>query len=144
MAEWMELAHGLYASVEIKPGVRAFLQKHREEGTRMILVTSSVPEHCKTAMDHLELTDYFERLVFAQELGLEKKDPAIWQTVAESSGVLPSDCTVFDDSLSACKGAKAAGMEVIGVHDSFFAADEEAMRRTCDRYIFSFEELLTD
>lgn len=142
MQEWMELAKGLYSTVSIKPGVREFLQQCRTEGKRMALVTSSVPEHCHTAMQHLGLIDYFESITFAQELGLEKKDPAIWLTVAERHGVAPENCTVFDDSLSACKGAKAAGMHVVGVYDSFFAADEEAMCSFCDEYIRNFEELL--
>jgi len=142
MQEWMELAKGLYSTVSIKAGVREYLQQCRTEGKRMALVTSSVPEHCYTAMQHLALTDYFESITFAQELGLEKKDPAIWLAVAEQHSVAPEDCTVFDDSLSACKGAKNAGMRIIGVYDSFFAADEEAMRSLCDEYIRSFEELL--
>ena len=142
MQEWMELAKGLYSTVAIKDGVRAYLKQCRAEGTQMALVTSSVPEHCHTAMQHLRLMEYFENITFAQELGLEKKDPAIWLAVAERNGVSPENCIVFDDSLSACKGAKAAGMQVIGVYDRFFAADEEAMRSFCDRYIQSFEELL--
>ena len=142
MQEWMDLAQGLYASVAIKPGVREYLEKCRAEGRRMALVTSSVPEHCHTAMQHLGLLEYFESITFAQELGLEKKDPAIWKTVAERHGVDPEHCTVLDDSLSACKGAKAAGMRVIGVYDSFFAADEASMRGVCDAYITSFLDLL--
>ena len=62
--------------------------------------------------------------------------------VAERHGVRPEDCTVFDDSLSACKGARAARMRVVGVYDSYFAADEREMRRFCDIYIKGFEELL--
>ena len=50
MQEWMELAKGLYSTVSIKPGVREFLQQCRTEGKRMALVTSSVPEHCHTAV----------------------------------------------------------------------------------------------
>lgn len=142
MAEWMELAKGLYSTVSIKAGVQEYLQQCRAKGTRMALVTSSVPEHCRTAMEHLDLMEYFENITFAQELGLEKKDPAIWLAVAERNGVAPEDCIVFDDSLSACRGAKAAGMQVTGVYDSFFAADEAEMRSFCDDYIRSFEELL--
>ena len=142
MQEWMDLAQGLYSTVSIKAGVRAFLDQCRQHGITMVLVTSSVPEHCRTAMAHLGLTDYFESIVFAQELGLEKKDPEIWRTVASRHDTAPVDCLVLDDSLSACKGAKAAGMQVIGVYDHFFAADEEEMRCCCDRYIHSFEELL--
>ena len=73
---------------------------------------------------------------------LEKKDPALWRMVAEKHGVRPEDCTVFDDSLSACKGARAAKMRVVGVYDSYFAADEREMRRFCDVYIKGFGELL--
>ena len=142
MAEWMDLAEGLYSTVTIKPGVREYLEQCRAEGIRMVLVTSSVPEHCRTAIRHLDLEQYFDGITFAQELHLEKKDPAIWLTVAEQNGIRPENCTVFDDSLSACRGAQAAGMRVIGVYDSFFAADEDNMRDICDGYIRSFEELL--
>ena len=61
---------------------------------------------------------------------------------ARESGVQPEECTVFDDSLAACKGARQARMRVVGVYDSFFAADEKEMRGFCDVYIKSFEELL--
>ena len=61
---------------------------------------------------------------------------------ARAAGVRPEDCTVFDDSLAACQGARAAGMRVVGVHDGLFAHDETEMRGFCDVYIKSFEELL--
>ena len=142
MAEWMQMAEGLYSKVPVKPGVRAYLRQCKAEGRRMALVTSSVPEHCHTAMKNLDLMKYFEDITFAQELHLEKKDPALWRTVAEKHGVRPEDCTVFDDSLSACKGARAAKMRVVGVYDNYFAADEREMRRFCDVYIKGFGELL--
>ena len=62
--------------------------------------------------------------------------------VAERYGVEPETCTLFDDSLAACKGARSAKMRVVGVYDSFFAGDEKEMRSFCDVYIKSFEELL--
>ena len=143
MAEWMQMAGDAYAvRVPIKPGVRAYLDRCRTAGERMIVLTSSVPEHCRTALTHLDLMKYFEGVTLAHDLGLEKKDPALWRAAAEHYGVAPEDCTVFDDSLSACKGARAAKMRVVGVYDGFFAQDEAAMRGFCDVYIRSFEELL--
>ena len=108
----------------------------------MAVVTSSVPEHCRTALGRLGLEKYFEGVTFAHDLGLEKRSPDIWLEAARAAGVRPEDCTVFDDSLSACKGARAARMRVVGVYDSLFAQDERAMRSFCDVYIKSFEELL--
>lgn len=142
IAEWMALAGNLYEHVPIKPGVRAYLRQCKAEGRRMAVVTSSVPAHCRTALSHLDLEKYFERIVFAHDLGLEKQNPAIWRYAAKECGVRPEDCTIFDDSIAACKGARAAKMRTVGVYDSFFAADETEMRGFCDVYIKSFDELL--
>ena len=142
IAEWMDLAKDAYAHVAVKPGVRAYLKQCRAEGRRMAVVTSSVPEHCRTALDKLDLARYFEFITFAHDLGLEKKNPDIWLQAARQGGVEPERCTIFDDSLSACRGARAARMRVVGVYDGFFAADEREMRSFCDVYIRSFEELL--
>ena len=144
MAEWMELAKDAYANVTVKPGVRAYLKQCKAEGRGVALVTSSVPEHCYTAMKKLDLLKYFDTITFAQELGLEKKEPELWWEAARRNGVRPEDCTIFDDSLAACQGARRAKMRVVGVYDSFFASDEREMRHFCDVYIKSFEELLYD
>ena len=143
MAEWMEMAGDLYATdVAAKPGVTTFLDAMQARGERMAVVTSAVPVHCKSALAHLGLDRYFERVFFAQELGMEKKEPALWRAVAESLEVAPEACVVFDDSVAACRGAKAAGMKAVGVHDPFFAGTEGDMKTLCDRYITGWDELL--
>lgn len=143
MAEWMDLAGDIYATnVVEKPGVRAFLEKMKAQGERMAVVTSAVPVHCRAALGHLALLPYFERVFFAQELGTEKKFPALWEKVAAELGVSPAECTLFDDSVEAIRGAKAAGMHTVGVADAYFASSAGDMRKTCGRYIGSFEELL--
>lgn len=143
MAEWMDMAGDLYGtSVPVKPGVRAYLDKLRAAGERLIVVTSAVPVHCRTALTHLGLMPYFERIIFAHDLHLEKKDPQLWRLTAEMMGVVPEDCTLYDDSVEACRGAKAAGMHAVGVYDPYFAGTEPEMQAVCDRYIRSFEELI--
>mgnify|MGYP001308194846 CR=1 FL=1 len=142
MAEWMELAEGLYSRVPVKPGVRAYLRQCKAEGRQLAVVTASVPIHCQTALKHLDLLKYFDHITFAQELAMEKFDPEVWTAAAKENGVDPRDCTVFDDSIAACRGARTAKMRVVGVYDDYFAADEPAMRGFCDVYIRSFEELL--
>ena len=143
MAEWMDMAGDLYGtSVPVKPGVRAYLDKLRAAGERLIVVTSAVPVHCRTALTHLGLMPYFERIIFAHDLQLEKKDPQLWRLTAELMGVAPADCTLYDDSVEACRGAKAAGMHAVGVYDLYFAGTEPEMQAVCDRYIRSFEELM--
>ena len=107
----------------------------------MAVVTSSAPELCRAALKRNQLAEYFSQLFFAQEIGLEKRDPELFRTVATRLGTAPTACTLFDDSPVACRGAKAAGMHTVGVADPYFASTADEMARTCDRYISSFGEL---
>ena len=143
MAEWMAMAGDVYATdVPAKPFVKEYLEKCRQNGERMVVLTSAVPAHCRAALTHLELLPYFEQLFFAQELGLDKQTPDIYRRVAELLDVNPSDCTVYDDSAAACRSAKAAGFRTVGIYDAYFHVSWEEMLTTCDRTIHSFEELL--
>ena len=143
MAEWMEMAGDAYATkVPVKPGVVAYLSQCKKRGERMIVLTSSVPDHCYAALTHLGLISYFEKIIFAQDLKMEKKNPEVFHAAARMMGVSEAECTVYDDSVAACRGAKAAGMTAIGVYDPFFAQTEAEMRKICDDYIMSFEDLL--
>ena len=142
IAEWMELACDAYDHVPLKPHVREYLDRCREAGRRMAVFTACVPEHCRAAVENHGLGDYFERIIYAQELGEDKRSPAIFRHAAELLGVKPRECVFFDDSLAACKGAKAAGMTVVGVQDDCFTGAEADMRELCDRYIRDFGELL--
>ncbi len=143
IAEWMELAADKYGTeVPLKPHVKEYLDRCRDAGHRMAVFTACVPEHCRAAMARHGLESYFERVIYAQELGVDKKSPAIFRAVAESLGVRPKECVLFDDSLSACKAAKAAGMTVVGVHDEWFTDTSVDLREVCDQYIQDFGELL--
>lgn len=142
IAEWMELAEHAYDTVPLKPHVRAYLDRCRETGHRMAIFTACVPEHCQAAVRHHGLDAYFEKIIYAQELGEDKRSPAVFRRAAEMLGVKPGECVFFDDSLTACKGAKAAGMTVVGIQDDYFTGAEADMRELCDRYIQDFGELL--
>ena len=142
IAEWMELAQGQYHEVALKDHVREYLDRCKEAGHRMAIFTACVPEHCRAALEHHNLTPYFEKIIYAQELGVDKKSPAIFRSVAEMFGTTTKDCVLFDDSLTACKAAKAAGMTVVGVYDEHFKENEPDMRELCDQYIYGFGDLL--
>ena len=142
IAEWMDLAEDAYEHVELKPHVREYLERCRATGHRMAVFTSAVPAHCHAALDKHGLAPYFERIFFAQELGMDKKSPAVFRLVAEALGVRPRECVFFDDSLAACKSAKAAGMTVVGVKDAYFPGSEVDMQEVCDQFITGFGELL--
>lgn len=143
MAEWLELSREAYSvQASLKPGAAAFLEKCAQAGESMVLFTACVPELCRTALEHFGLTGYFQRLVYAQELGLEKRDPRAFPLLLEQLGTEGAQCVLFDDSPAACRAAQAAGIAAVGVYDPFYAAYEAEMRIFCDRYITGFPELL--
>ena len=143
MAEWMELAGDRYSkTVELKPFIADYLQKCRENGIRMSLLSSCVPEHGRAVLSRYGLTDYFEHLIFATDLGMEKSDPRIFHEAAKICGVNAEDCVLFDDSSRSCRSAKQAGLKTVGVYDHMFRREEDQLRAECDRYIKNFEELL--
>ena len=143
MAEWTGLGREAYAhQVPLKPGAVEYLDKCRQAGERMVLLTACVPEFCQAAMERLGLTDYFERVIYVQELGVEKRDPRAFALTLERLGVRAMDCTLYEDSPGACRAARDTGIAVVGVYDPFYAMYEAEMRQLCRRYIRSFTELL--
>lgn len=143
MAEWMELAGDRYErTVKLKPFAHEFLEQCRKKGIGMSLVSSCVPAHGRAVLARYGLTDYFDELIFAHDLGIEKSDPQLFLEAARRCGAAPEDCVLFDDSSRACRGAMAAGMQAVGVYDDLFRRDEAELRSICSRFILSFQELL--
>ena len=142
MAEWMALAKDSYAHVALKPYTRELLDKLTAEGERLAIFTSAVPSHCETALETHGLRSYFERVVFAHDLGADKGTAEAFRQAADILGVAPEECIFLDDSVKSCRVAKEAGLYVIGVYDPFFEGTKGEMPDACHRFIRSFAELL--
>ena len=142
IAEWMALAKGSYAHAALKPFARELLDKLRAEGERMAVFTSAVPAHCEAALAAHGIAGYFEGVVFAHNLGVDKSEPDAFRVACAQLGVLPALCTFLDDSPRSCRAAKDAGLHVIGVYDPYFESSQADMPAACHRFIRGFDELL--
>ena len=143
MDEWRTLAYEAYAhTIPMKPGALALLNKLSTHGERMALLTASLPELCRAAMDRHGLTSCFEGMFFSQEVGLEKRDPAVYPLAAKRFGFSPEDCVLFEDGPHNCAAARAAGFHVVGVYDNFFGQDWDELVQNSHRAVKSLEELL--
>ena len=143
MDEWMSFAKDAYEHhIPLKPGVLDFLRRELAAGETLSLVTACVPELGHAVLNRHGLTPLFQHLVFAQELGLEKRDPRFFQLVVDYLKVSPADCTLYEDAPKNCTVAKSLGMNVIGILDPLFAGEEQEMLRICNRCIRDFTELL--
>ena len=97
IAEWMELAKGQYHDIPLKTNVREYLERCKTAGHRMVIFTACVPEHCRAALEHHNLLPYFEQVIYAQEMGEDKKSPAIFRKVAQMLGVNTKECVLFEN-----------------------------------------------
>lgn len=142
MAEWMDLAKDSYAHVPLKPHALDLVKSLHARGERLAIFTSAVREHCETALRVHGLALYFEQVVFAADLGMNKSSPEAFLRACELLGSAPEDCILLDDSVRSCRAAKAAGMRVFGVLDSTFGATREALAAACDVVLHDLGELL--
>ena len=145
MAEWLEMARQAYAGeIPLKPFARAYLEQEFQKGEPLAIVTACVPDLCRAVLAHHGLTGLFREIVFAHDIGMEKRDPRFFDGVIARLGVTASDCTLYEDAPDNCAAAKAAGIRVVGVHDDFFAGSEGEIRAVSDRYIMNFGELMDE
>lgn len=145
MDEWMSYARDAYLyHIPLKPGAREFLTRILARGETPVLVSACVPELGRAVLERHGLTDLFQRIVFAQELGLEKRDPRFFRQVLELLEVSPADCVLYDDAPDNCARAAEYGIPVIGILDPFFAGGEARMRQVCRRCVTDFRELLDE
>lgn len=143
MAEWERLAERHYRELApLKPGAGQFLRQCKGQGLSMALFTACRPALCRAVLDRFGLGELFAHIVFAEEIGLEKRDPRCFVRLSEILGVPLRECVLFDDSPENCATAARAGMDTVGVYDEYYAARQQELKRVCGRYIRSFEELL--
>lgn len=143
MAEWRSLAYDAYAhTIPLKPGARALLDKLAAEGRKMALLTAGLPELAKAAVTRHGLEPYFQGLFFAQDVGLEKKDPQVYRIAARQFGVSPTDCVLVEDAPHNCLAAQKAGFTVIGVYDDFYKDSWDNVIANSNKAVLSLEELL--
>lgn len=105
MAEWLELAKDTYSHVPLKPGVRAYLKQCRAEGRRMAVVTSA----CRSTAGHLwngwTLPSTLSGSLLPRNWGWRKRHRRSGWKRPGWPGVAPERCTIFVDSIAACRGA---------------------------------------
>lgn len=143
MDQWETLAEDLYLKrTPLKPGAAELLERLWAKGERLALFTACRPALCRGVLARFGLTGYFEAVIYAEEIGLDKHDPQCFVRLSQKLGEPLGSCVLLDDSPANCATAKAAGMRVVGVFDPFYASRWDEMAGVCDRRVRSLTELL--
>jgi len=124
-----------------KPGARAYLERLGERGVKRVICTATPANLALIALNKADLVKDLDYIFSTDMIGGNKSDPAFYDRLCAFLGEKKEDCVMFEDALYAMKGARAAGLGVIGVTDGTNERDREAIYAVCDQVIDSFDEL---
>ena len=96
-------------------GLNHFLEEAQRRGLRLALVSNAPKNDAGNSLESLGMTDTFEKMIFAEEVGAEKPDPTAYQEALKYLDIEPEEALAFEDSPSGTGGAVAAGIPVIGL-----------------------------
>jgi HAD superfamily hydrolase (TIGR01509 family) len=106
------------SELEPLPGLVDFVQRGREWGMRIVLVTNAPEENVQAILLALELWDFFDTVVLADEVEAVKPDPAPYRAALDKTGVAAEEALAFEDSVSGISSSVAAGVPTVGITSS--------------------------
>ena len=127
---------------KLKPYVKEYLQKLKDENSVMCIVTATPLKLAKAALERNEIKKYFSFVISCDEVGLGKNKPDIFLLAANRLNAEPFEIAVYEDADFALITAKEAGFYTIGVYDDYFKNERKDIELISDIYIESFKELL--
>ena len=144
--ELLSLANSImidfYANrVELKDGVRAFLEHCKNNGVKMCIASATAPELIDVALEHCDIGKYFLKVFSCGTIGKGKDEPDVFLQAAEFLGAEIKDTWVFEDSLTAIETAAKIGMPTVGIYDKFNYGQDK-IKEIATEYINSTEMIL--
>ena len=109
----------------VMKGAFELLEGLTESGLILSVASSSSIPMIERNLEKAGMTRYFHHIVSGTQVSHGKPFPDIFLLAAEKSGVNPSDCYVFEDSINGILAGAAAGCASIMIPD-LIPADEKA------------------
>jgi beta-phosphoglucomutase family hydrolase len=100
------------------PGVIDLLKTLKENGIGSAVASSAPIENIRLILSSLGIEDYFQAIVYGQEVSESKPSPQVFLRAAQKLKVEPGDCIVIEDAVAGVLAAKRAGMRCIAVTNS--------------------------
>lgn len=142
---WNDMAYDMYNTrVTLKEGVREFLEMVKTRRIKTGIATSNSNELAFSVAKRLGIDAYIDEIHTACEVEKGKPNPDIFLFVAETLGVKPSECLVFEDVLRGVIAGRRAGMRVCACYDPVAEYEDAEKKQIANCYINSFKELMIE
>ena len=115
-------AERYFAMLRVNEPMIAFLDRLRERGLRLALLTNNVREWEPRWRAMLPVDELFAVVVDSAFAGMRKPDPGIFELTCARLGVEPGACVFVDDNEINCAAARALGMTAV-----WFRSTEQAI-----------------
>ncbi len=109
-----------------------FLQRTRDTGKRVVLVTNAHAKSLDLKMRVTGLADSFDALICAHDIGYPKEDLRFWTLLGKHEPFEPENTLFIDDSLSVLRAAREFG---IGHILAIRKPDSKSPSRDIDEFI---------
>ncbi|TKC13261.1 HAD family phosphatase [Pedobacter polaris] len=101
------------ASLALINGLPDFLKKAKANHIKMAIGSAAIPFNINFVLDGLQIRDYFETIVSADDVKISKPDPETFVKAAGILGIAPSECIVFEDAPKGVEAAENANMPCV-------------------------------
>lgn len=119
--------------VHAKAGAREFLLALRQKGVAVTLATATDHAVILEGLARTELLPLLEGVYTCGDLGMDKRNPALFHYVRERIGTRIEETWVFEDAVHAASTAFQAGYWVAGVADPY--SDQTALQAVSHIYL---------
>lgn len=140
--EWHEMAFEIYTKeLQLKKGAYEFILTMHKEGKKLGIATSNSRDLAEGLLENNDVLQYLDSVWTSDEAKAGKPAPDVYLKVAESLGVEPERCLVFEDVPNGILAGKNAGMKVCAVEDPFSKPQEMRKRELADYYIQDYDDI---
>lgn len=97
--------------LQLLPGLHHFIQQAHAAGIKMAIGSAAIMFNIDFVLDGLNIRQYFDVLVSADDVKHSKPDPETYLKCAQQLGIEPTNCLVFEDAPKGVESALNAGMD---------------------------------
>jgi beta-phosphoglucomutase len=104
-------------------GLDSILKKAKAKGIKLAIGTAALKTNVDYVLDELQLHNYFDTFVSAENVTTSKPSPEVFLKCASLLNVSPDEAIVFEDSPKGIEAAQNGGFKAVAI-TSFHNADD--------------------
>ncbi|MFK7815258.1 MAG: GMP/IMP nucleotidase [Gammaproteobacteria bacterium] len=97
--------------IQIFPNVEKFLKKLKLHEIHVAMVTNAHRISISVKMDHLDIEEYFDKIISSHDYGHAKEEQDFWRKLMQAEPFEPETTLFIDDNLSVLMAAEIYGIK---------------------------------